>query len=62
GSINPPPLVTGHDLQKRLGLDPGPHFKQILEAVREAQLERVISSKAEALEWLTRRYSEERQK
>ncbi len=60
GPINPPPLVTGHDLQKRLGLDPGPHFKPMLEAVREAQLERVVSSKAEALEWLTRRYSEER--
>lgn len=52
GPINPPPLVSGHDLQKRLGLQPGPHFKVLLERVREAQLERVVNSKAEALEWI----------
>ncbi|HEX8201097.1 MAG TPA: CCA tRNA nucleotidyltransferase, partial [Isosphaeraceae bacterium] len=39
GPINPPPLVTGHDLA-RLGLTPGPAFATILEQVREAQLER----------------------
>jgi poly(A) polymerase len=55
GPIDPPPLVTGHDLQKRLGLQPGPHFKALLDEVREAQLERVVSSKAEALDWLRRR-------
>lgn len=52
GPINPPPLVTGHDLQKRLGLTPGPRFKSLLDAVREAQLERVVESKVQALEWV----------
>ena len=38
GPINPPPLITGHDLV-RLGLEPGAQFATILEQVREAQLE-----------------------
>lgn len=54
GPIDPPPLVTGHDLQKRLGLTPGPHFKALLDLAREAQLDRVVHSKAEALEWVRR--------
>lgn len=58
GPVNPPPLLSGHDLQKRLGLAPGPHFKMLLEAVREAQLDRIISSKAEALEWAARKIGE----
>lgn len=55
GPINPPPLVTGHDLQKQLGLKPGPHFKGLLEQVRDAQLEQTIHSKDEALDWLRQR-------
>src|SRR5512142_218506 len=54
GPINPPPLVTGHDLVRH-GLSPGAHFKTILDQIREAQLDRVINSKREALEWLDRR-------
>jgi poly(A) polymerase len=54
GPINPPPLVTGHDLFRH-GLSPGSHFKTILDQIREAQLDRVINSKREALEWLDRR-------
>ncbi|MEO6809497.1 MAG: CCA tRNA nucleotidyltransferase [Isosphaeraceae bacterium] len=53
GPICPPPLLTGHDLQRH-GLNPGPRFKVILEMVREAQLERVVASKSDALEWLDR--------
>lgn len=53
GPICPPPLLTGHDLQRH-GLNPGPRFKEILEMVREAQLERVVTSKRDALEWLDR--------
>ena len=51
GPINPPPLLTGHDLV-RLGLNPGPGFATILEQVRKAQLERVIECKRDALEWV----------
>jgi poly(A) polymerase len=54
GPINPPPLITGHDLVRH-GLSPGTHFATILDQLREAQLDRVVSSKREALEWLDRR-------
>jgi poly(A) polymerase len=54
GPINPAPLVTGHDLVRH-GLSPGPHFKQILDAVYEAQLDRAIAGKRDALEWIDRK-------
>ena len=41
GPINPPPLLTGHDLYQH-GLTPGPEFKWLLDQVREAQLDRTI--------------------
>ncbi len=44
----PPPLVTGRDLIA-LGLEPGPVFGKILEAVETAQLENEITTKEEAL-------------
>jgi poly(A) polymerase len=46
--INPPPLITGDDL-KALGIEPGPQFKEILEKVRDGQLDGVISTRDEAL-------------
>jgi poly(A) polymerase len=58
GPINPPPLVTGHDLVRH-GLSPGSHFATILEQLREAQLDRVVNSKREALEWLDRQLAEQ---
>ncbi|MDR3632291.1 MAG: CCA tRNA nucleotidyltransferase [Isosphaeraceae bacterium] len=57
GPINPPPLVTGHDLVRH-GLNPGAHFAEILERLREAQLERIVNSKREALDWLDRTLEE----
>lgn len=54
GPINPPPLLTGHDLVRH-GLNPGRHFAVILDAVREAQLERAVHGKREALEWVDRK-------
>ncbi|GAC1464401.1 MAG: CCA tRNA nucleotidyltransferase [Isosphaeraceae bacterium] len=53
GPINPPPLLTGHDLVCH-GMRPGPHFATILEKVRDAQLERVIDGKRAALGWVER--------
>lgn len=47
----PPPLVTGRDLIG-LGLRPGPHFKEILEAVQSRQLEGTLSTPEEALAWV----------
>jgi poly(A) polymerase len=46
--LNPPPAVTGADLID-LGLKPGPEFKRLLDAVREAQLEGCVRSKDDAL-------------
>lgn len=51
--LNPPPLVTGHDLT-RLGLVPGPQFKRLLDAVREAQLEGTVKTAADALALIDR--------
>ncbi len=53
GPINPPPLLNGHDLARH-GLRPGPQTRVHLELVREAQLDRLVHSKKEALDWLDR--------
>ena len=45
--LNPPPLVTGNDLIA-LGLQPGPQFKQLLDEVRDAQLNGELSNRDEA--------------
>jgi poly(A) polymerase len=46
--LNPPPVVTGEDLIA-MGLKPGPEFKRLLDAVREAQLEGRVTTKAQGL-------------
>jgi poly(A) polymerase len=46
--LDPPPLITGEDL-KRMGLTPGPLFKEILDRVREAQLDELIGSREAAI-------------
>lgn len=48
GGLKPDPLVTGEDLIA-LGLDPGPQFKAILDAVYDAQLEGRVEIKPEAI-------------
>jgi poly(A) polymerase len=45
--LNPPQLLTGDDL-KQHGLRPGREFKSLLEQVRDAQLEKRVTTKAEA--------------
>lgn len=52
--IAPPPLLTGNDLQKRLGLEPGPKIGQIIEQLREEQAAGEIRSKKEALDFARR--------
>jgi poly(A) polymerase len=46
--LNPPPLLTGDDLIAA-GWSPGPAFKRVLDAVREAQLEGTVRTKPDAL-------------
>jgi len=55
--LNPPPLLTGHDLARR-GLEPGPVFKLLLDAVREAQLDGKIQTPKEAWELVERMMKE----
>lgn len=50
-ALLPPPLVSGDDLIA-LGLKPGPIFKELLDAVREEQLEGRLKNRDEALGWL----------
>jgi poly(A) polymerase len=46
-------LLTGHDLVRH-GLQPGPLFKRLLDAVREAQLEGTVTTHRQALELVDR--------
>lgn len=52
--IAPPALLTGRDLLQRFGLTPGPAIGEMLEAVREAQIEGEITTHEEALAWVER--------
>ena len=54
-AIRPAPLLTGDDLIAT-GYHPGPHFKQILSAVEDAQLEGRLQSKNQALEFVRREF------
>jgi len=49
--MTPPPLLTGKDLLG-LGLSPGPRFKEILNAIEEAQLEGALQTREDALAWV----------
>lgn len=46
--LNPPPLITGDDL-KAAGIPAGPLYREILEQVRDEQLEGRLRSRGEAL-------------
>ncbi len=46
--LDPPPLINGDDL-KQAGIPPGPKYKAVLEAVRDAQLEGRVTSTEAAL-------------
>jgi poly(A) polymerase len=49
--IRPARLLTGDDLVA-MGLPPGPSFRQILDSVEEAQLNNLIHTREEAIEFL----------
>src|SRR3954467_11208216 len=53
--IRPEPLVKGNDLIGA-GYEPGPRFKEILEAVEDAQLEGRLRSRDEAMQFVTREF------
>ncbi|RMF01156.1 MAG: CCA tRNA nucleotidyltransferase [Chloroflexi bacterium] len=47
--IEPPPLLSGRELIRELGLKPGPTIGQLLHRLKEAQATGVVSTRAEAL-------------
>ena len=47
--ISPPKLISGYDLMEEFGLQEGPRIGELLEAVREAQVEGEVRTKEEAL-------------
>ena len=53
--VRPARLVTGADL-KSMGLAPGPQFKEILQAIEEAQLDGRLRARDEALDFVLRHF------
>lgn len=51
--ISPPQLLDGHDLMREFGLEEGPRIGELLEAVREAQVEGEVRTKEEALAFVS---------
>jgi poly(A) polymerase len=54
--VRPARLISGDDL-KEMGYQPGPRFKEILDAVEEAQLDGRLRGREEALEFVRATYS-----
>jgi len=48
--VSPQPLINGDDLIEKFGLKPGPIIGQLLEIVKESQVEGSITTKKEAIE------------
>ena len=57
-TLRPARLINGRDLIK-LGLEPGPLFSEILNTLEDRQLERSLTSKEEALDWVKTHYLEQ---
>ena len=53
GDLAPPPLLGGDDLIDA-GLEPGPNFAQWLRHVYDAQLEGIVNTREEAMDWIRR--------
>jgi poly(A) polymerase len=58
--LNPLPLLTGHDFLM-MGIPQGPIYRELLEAVREAQLNGTITTRAEAIALVQRLLAEKKQ-
>lgn len=58
--VHPPPLITGHDVMA-LGYPSGPKVGQILNFIREKQLDGEVKNREEALEILKVRFAPDRE-
>ncbi len=56
--VHPPPLINGHDVMV-LGYAPGPEVGQILDFIRQRQVEGEIRNREEALRILKERFGDE---
>ena len=56
--VHPPPLIRGADVMA-LGFSPGPKVGEILETVRQRQVEGALTTREEALRFLEENYSPE---
>ena len=56
--LNPPPLLTGDDLAAE-GEPPGPRYRLLLTAARDAQLQGHLRTHEEALAWVRRQRKDE---
>jgi len=59
--VRPERLITGEDLQA-LGFRPGPLYKQILQAVEDAQLEGKLTTKEDAILYVKAEYGKKLEK
>ena len=55
--VRPDRLLNGDDL-KSMGYSPGPAFREILDAVEDAQLEGVVKTRGEAVNFVGKRFRE----
>ncbi len=53
-----PRLITGHDLINIFHLEPGPFFKVLMDELEDAQVEGLVNTRGEALDWVTARLKE----
>jgi tRNA nucleotidyltransferase/poly(A) polymerase len=53
--VDPEHLVNGDDVMEVLGIKPGPEIGQVIESVREAQVQGELTSRDQALEFIKRR-------
>jgi tRNA nucleotidyltransferase (CCA-adding enzyme) len=56
--LDPPTLITGHDVQQLLGLGPGPQVGEALARIRRAQVEGRIGTREQALELLKKNWGQ----
>ena len=50
-TISPPPMINGNQLMQKFSLKPGPLIGQLLEALREAQVEGLVADQEEAFQY-----------
>jgi poly(A) polymerase len=51
--INPPVLLTGHDIIETFELNPGPQVGELLEKIREAQVSEEVNNQKEAFRYIS---------